>query len=130
MTFNKPTVITPAVCCTHLRDGRLTEVLQHSLPAIWSKKSKKLKNRVQRIKQAKAEELTYTYKQEVYPGRITVFQTTRATEQAWTELAAGGVDFHVIPGTHLDVFHEPGVQRLAEHLQAVLTQVQTQISPS
>ena len=114
----------------HLRDGHLTEALQHSLPAIWSKKSKKLKNKVQHIKQARAEEPAYSYKQEVYPGRITVFQTNRATEQAWAELAAGGVDFHVIPGTHRDIFHEPGVQRLARHLGAALEQAQRQASSS
>jgi aspartate racemase len=81
-----------------------------------AKRVKRFKNKVRRRLDAPAAQVSYAYHQKPYPGRITVFQTSRATEAAWADLALGGVEFHVIPGTHLDIFHEPGVQHLAKAL--------------
>jgi thioesterase domain-containing protein len=100
----------------HLKAGRLQSAFRHSLPSLLAKRVKRFKNKVRRRLDAPAAQVSYAYHQKPYPGRITVFQTSRATEAAWADLALGGVEFHVIPGTHLDIFHEPGVQHLAKAL--------------
>ena len=84
------------------------------------KKSKKLKNQIQNSNQ----KVTYSYEQTPYAGRIAVFETSHATEEAWSKLALGGLDFRVVEGTHLDIFHEPNVQNLAAELADTLALVQ------
>jgi thioesterase domain-containing protein len=64
------------------------------------------------------------YVPRVYPGRITLFDTTQETRAAWTELAGEGVDLCVISGTHHDVFLEPGVHEFADRLAESLKQAQ------
>lgn len=71
------------------------------------------------------------YSPMVYAGRITLFQTSDATEAAWSNLTNNGVDLHLIPGSHLDVFHEPNVQLLAKKLtESIVKAQQTEISMS
>jgi thioesterase domain-containing protein/uncharacterized protein YbdZ (MbtH family)/acyl carrier protein len=71
------------------------------------------------------------YKPRPYPGRITLL---RARAQAlfrlqdrelnWGELARGGVQNIIVPGTHADLLQEPRVQMLAARLKACLAQTQ------
>ena len=108
----------------HIKEGRLQLALRHSLPTLLAKRANRLKNKLRRTVKPQPSKATYEYRQKTYPGRITVFQTNQATEDAWAELAGGGVEFHVIPGTHLDIFHEPQVQHLAKALAASLDKAQ------
>ena len=52
------------------------------------------------------------------------FQTTEAVRDAWARLAGGGMDYHVVPGTHHSIFREPQVRNLAERLAACLDQAE------
>ena len=66
-----------------------------------------------------------SYKPQSYPGRITFF---RASEQvadvdpadAWQNLAADGVEVHVVPGDHYTMLREPSVQVMAEGLKVCI----------
>ncbi|MFN6485180.1 MULTISPECIES: non-ribosomal peptide synthetase [unclassified Nostoc] len=44
----------------------------------------------------------------------------------WGDVIVGGLDIHYVPGSHLDILHEPHVQVLAEKLRNCLTQAQSQ----
>ena len=65
-----------------------------------------------------------SYKPQFYPGRITFF---RASEQIadisadpvkdWRNVAAEGVEVHVVPGDHYTMLREPAVQIMAEWLK-------------
>jgi thioesterase domain-containing protein/acyl carrier protein len=64
------------------------------------------------------------YHPKVYPGKVTLFRSTKRTIQqgsddflGWGELAGGGIDVHHVPSTHFNILKEPGVQVLAEKLQ-------------
>jgi thioesterase domain-containing protein len=68
-----------------------------------------------------------SYKPQFYPGRITFF---RASEQIadnsidpakdWRDVAADGVEVHVVPGDHYTMLREPAVQVMAEWLKVCL----------
>jgi aspartate racemase len=69
------------------------------------------------------------YVPQVFPGRVTLFRSREQIigvssygdpQLGWGELAAGGLEFHDIPGTHLGMLQEPHVQVLAEKLKACL----------
>jgi thioesterase domain-containing protein/acyl carrier protein len=67
------------------------------------------------------------YEPHRYPGRITLF---RASEQItdncidpameWRNLAADGVEVHVVPGDHYTMLREPAVQVMAEWLKVCI----------
>ena len=115
----------------HTFSGNLSELFFRSLPVILKRKElykyqlkQKLQGARPGLRQEASRKLRYQYTQKSYPGRITVIQTGRATESAWAELAEDGIDFHVMPSTHLSIFHEPNVQTLANILNTILEQVQ------
>jgi amino acid adenylation domain-containing protein len=68
-----------------------------------------------------------SYKPQFYPGRITFF---RASEQIadisadpakdWRNVAADGVEVHVVPGDHYTMLREPAVQVMAEWLKVCI----------
>ena len=68
-----------------------------------------------------------SYKPQSYPGRITFF---RASEQIadisadpakdWRNIAAEGVEVHVVPGDHYTMLREPAVQIMAEWLKVCI----------
>ncbi len=68
-----------------------------------------------------------SYQPQSYPGRITFF---RASEQIadlsadpakdWRNLAAEGVEVHVVPGDHYTMLREPAVQIMAEWLKVCI----------
>ena len=67
-----------------------------------------------------------SYKPQFYPGRITFF---RASEQIadiadpvkdWRNVAAEGVEVHVVPGDHYTMLREPAVQIMAEWLKVCI----------
>ena len=119
---------------SHIRHRRLLHALRLALPAGYPQFKRRLRKRVKRLTShpsstsSTANSVKPTsdapYKHPPYPGRIVVFQTSDATQAAWAALAQGGLDFHIIPGTHLDIFHEPNVRQLAQALQTAMTQAQ------
>ncbi|HEY9877512.1 MAG TPA: amino acid adenylation domain-containing protein [Leptolyngbyaceae cyanobacterium] len=75
------------------------------------------------------------YVPQVYPGQVALFrskdQITGVSSYAdpllgWGELAAGGLEFHEVPGTHLGMLQEPHVQVLAKKLKACLDKAQAE----
>ncbi len=72
------------------------------------------------------------YVPKVYPGRITLFRSEefharedKHSHLKWSELAGGGFEYHVVPGTHITMVQEPHVQILAEKMMACLQEAQT-----
>jgi aspartate racemase len=77
------------------------------------------------------------YVPQVYPGQVALFRSKdqiidvdvssyRDPQLGWGELAAGGLEFHEVPGTHLGMLQEPHVQVLAEKLKASLDKAQAE----
>ncbi|MFH0962802.1 MAG: alpha/beta fold hydrolase [Planctomycetota bacterium] len=70
-----------------------------------------------------------SYKPDVYPGRITLFQSPefriRFPEywERWSALAGEGLDCHTIPGRHGDLLREPHVKVVADRLTACLAEL-------
>ena len=71
----------------------------------------------------------WDYRPKPYPGKVTLFASeeqpdtfdvTRDPLLGWGAWAAGGVEVHRIPGSHLDVIREPNVRVLAEELRKCL----------
>jgi acyl-CoA synthetase (AMP-forming)/AMP-acid ligase II/thioesterase domain-containing protein len=67
----------------------------------------------------------------VYPGRIVLFLSVEAPDRScydgrlgWNEAAAAGLEVHVVPGNHNNLFEEPHVGVLAEKLRVCLQRVQ------
>lgn len=73
----------------------------------------------------------HRYEPQPYSGKVTLLQSSDWPEgpyfdfkQGWTELAAGGVEFHRIPGDHPSMFTEPNVSLVASKLSAQLEPAQ------
>jgi thioesterase domain-containing protein len=63
------------------------------------------------------------YKPQAYPGRVILFQGSkapRARQPNWKKLAVGGIEIYEVPGDHLMILEEPGVRIIAEHLKPCL----------
>ena len=68
------------------------------------------------------------YVPQTYTGRVTCFWSDEYAHvedynMAWTKLAAGGIETHVVPGTPGRMFEEPVVQILADQLRVCLEEV-------
>jgi thioesterase domain-containing protein/acyl carrier protein len=64
-----------------------------------------------------------------YGGRVTLFRTrgqplfcSLDEDFGWGELAKGGVDIKIIPGSHESIFMEPAVKSLADALKTCLAE--------
>jgi thioesterase domain-containing protein len=62
-----------------------------------------------------------------YPGRLTLFRATtrpllhsQSADLGWSEWVADGVEILSIPGHHLSILKEPGVQVLARNMQSAI----------
>lgn len=68
----------------------------------------------------------YAPARQQYPGKITLFWARDATpgfednRLGWRRMAAGGLDLHVVPGTHTTMREEPYVAELADKLKSCL----------
>ena len=69
----------------------------------------------------------HNYVPQVYPGRITLFLCSEAPERffydsrlGWDELAAEGLEVHVVPGSHETLFREPHVRVAGAKLRVCL----------
>jgi aspartate racemase len=89
--------------------------------------------RFQRVRDAN-EQANRSYVPDIYPGRIVVFMSearrTRPrfdpySEFGWAKLADGGLDFHVVPGTHENMLREPHVHAAAKQMKVYLDRAQT-----
>jgi amino acid adenylation domain-containing protein len=67
------------------------------------------------------------YSPQPYAGTITQLMCSDWAERAyedrrlaWSSVAAGGLDVHIVPGNHLTMVEEPHVRALAHELQACL----------
>jgi len=71
-------------------------------------------------------EKDYVPRDKIYPGKITMFWAldAEADEEdnrlGWEKLARGGLEVHVVPGTHTSIREEPHVAVLAEELRHCL----------
>jgi thioesterase domain-containing protein len=77
------------------------------------------------------------YRPKPYAGRLTLFRTLSPAGHGeddhhfgWGALAAGGVEVHEIPGSHLDITSEPNVRTLAQKLGKCLENAQRELSGS
>ncbi|HJP93404.1 MAG TPA: amino acid adenylation domain-containing protein [Pyrinomonadaceae bacterium] len=65
-----------------------------------------------------------------YPGKVTLFWANDAPRDfednrlAWRKVAAGGLEIHVVPGSHTKMREEPHVQTLVEKLRPSLEKAQ------
>jgi acyl-CoA synthetase (AMP-forming)/AMP-acid ligase II/thioesterase domain-containing protein/acyl carrier protein len=71
------------------------------------------------------------YVPRAYPGRIVLLLSSESPDRSfydgrlgWSEMAAGGLEVHVVPGDHETLFSEPHVMVMAEKLRACLQRVQ------
>lgn len=70
-----------------------------------------------------------SYQPRPYPGEVTLFRIRTQPFKNfdhtlwWGEFAEGGVDVHIIEGTHETIFNTPTVQKLAHSIQQVLEAV-------
>jgi len=73
------------------------------------------------------------YVPQVYPGRVALFRSRDQMigvssygdpQLGWGKLAAGGLECHEVPGTHLGMLQEPHVQVLAKKLRDSIDRVQ------
>ena len=67
----------------------------------------------------------------VYTGRVTLFRIQkqpytriRDAQLGWGARASGGVEVHVVPGTHKTIFREPHVKVLAQQLSDCIRRAQ------
>jgi amino acid adenylation domain-containing protein len=74
-------------------------------------------------------EKDYVPRGKIYPGKITLFRAEDAEPDSednrlgWEKLAAGGLEVHSVPGTHISIREEPQVAILAEKLRGCLEAV-------
>jgi aspartate racemase len=75
------------------------------------------------------EEINFTavkdYEPQIYSGDVTLFLASDLTadydsKDGWRELVRGNIETHEIPGNHLNIIKEPGVNVLAEKLKGCL----------
>jgi thioesterase domain-containing protein len=78
----------------------------------------------------------FAYAPGPYAGRLLFFRAAtrrpgepRHPERAWLDLAAGGVDFHVVPGDHETLLRPPGVDLIADRLRAALAARPSEAGP-
>jgi len=116
---------------------RFNDKLNHSLNEIGCKLylgiGRSLPNNLQDFTfQQENIQASRNYVPQVYPGRVTLFRSRDQIigvssygdpQLGWGELAAGGLEFHEVPGTHLGMLQEPHVQVLAEKLKDCLESV-------
>jgi thioesterase domain-containing protein/acyl carrier protein len=75
-------------------------------------------------------EREYLPAERVYPGKITLFWADAAPRDfednrlGWRNLAAGGLEVHVVPGTHTSIREEPNVMVLVDKLKPCLERAQ------
>ena len=70
------------------------------------------------------------YRPQRFPGKVTLFNTApQDSIRGWANIAAGGVEYHQIPGHHMNVLRPPQVQVLAAKLSASLAQPSEGIAP-
>jgi thioesterase domain-containing protein len=72
-----------------------------------------------------------TFVPKPFAGRVTLIRTqgqpffcSLDPKYGWGELAEGGVDIRIIPGSHEKIFVEPDVRSLAQTLELCLTEAQ------
>jgi amino acid adenylation domain-containing protein len=69
----------------------------------------------------------FAYQPRPYPGKLVFLRATERQrwdaaypEREWIELAAGGVEVHLVPGNHVSMHHPPHLTALARTLRASL----------
>ena len=67
------------------------------------------------------------YHPHTYPGKVTLFccaeKSTRSYEDrrlAWSQVAAGGLEVHLVPGNHLSILDDPHIEIVANKLRSCL----------
>lgn len=131
----------------HLIRGQLIRILRDNLKAIFEKyywgfaygsiprRIRFIQRRIDYVKRVRRlmTRASFKYRPRVYPGRIIYFLSEKREErfsQHWREIAAGGLDFAVIPGRHSEIWKEPNVQIMAEKLRKLLDEAQMDVHQS
>jgi len=80
-------------------------------------------------------QLLRNYLPQVYPEPVTLFRSSRLIgerycghDMGWSQLSAGGVEIHKIPGYFGSILSEPQLQILAEKMRSCIDKAQTEIS--
>ena len=119
-----------------MRRGELPRILKNIIKGNFGKLRRRIasiftsrrQRYIQRVIDAMVR-ASYNYVPRVYPGRITYFLSERRVEwfpgSAWYKLAEGGLDLHVTPGGHTEMWKEPHVRVLAEQLKACMDKAHT-----
>jgi thioesterase domain-containing protein/aryl carrier-like protein len=120
----------------HLRRRQLTRALRSQSEAL-QQALRYLVGSAQTRRMLRLEEAnmaaTQRYVMRPYPGRITLMRSRATVARGdkrwhlrWEELAADGLECHVVPGTHVTMLKEPLVAELAARLRACLEQAERQ----
>ncbi|WP_226589810.1 non-ribosomal peptide synthetase [Microseira wollei] len=80
-------------------------------------------------RQGKSEGQRFVFAPQVYPERVTLFRAMEdidflEPDLGWSELAAGGLEIHDVPGDTFSMLQEPHVKVLGEKLRACIDRVQ------
>ena len=102
---------------------RLLEAPLWRLLVRWHRRGGWLPRVLQNVEQTNRVSLR-DYVPSAYGGRITLFHVVRQRRHdhclKWRALAAGGLETHDVPGTHLNMLFEPHVRTLGESLSRAL----------
>jgi hypothetical protein len=70
---------------------------------------------------------TYRYEPRIYPGRMTLFRSTREPTgwlfdplAGWGTFAAQGVQLELVEGNHFTMFQDPGAAQMAERMSKLM----------
>ena len=76
-----------------------------------------------------------TYHPVSYPGKVTLlmcsdapFRSYEDRRLAWSSVAEGGLDVHVVPGNHVTMETEPNIHVMGEHLQRCFDRLNGQLT--
>jgi thioesterase domain-containing protein len=93
------------------------------------------KRRFVRLKAANMK-ATRAYRASIFDGAITLIRSSKRASLSrwdrhlqWAELAAQGLDCHVVPGKHSNTFREPNVRELARQVNDCLRKAQNRDNP-
>jgi len=120
----------------HLQHSQLAQVLVEKVKSWITSMCSLEYRRLSPVLEAHARAVI-SYRPQVYPGRITLFQSSEFAyvkfpdcQHKWSELAVGGIDYQVVPGIHKTMLQDPCVQIWAERVKVCLDAAQKDVLES
>lgn len=123
----------------HLKSGQFLKVATNYISYVTKKFIKKVKDKYELTFSSESRRRYNEIKQihfraqdryiaKKFPGKITLIEceeTKAEYKDKWADLAEGGLDYYVIPGTnHRSIVEEPHIRHFAEKLNKVLDEAQ------